>query len=108
MQMKLIFINRYFYPDHSATSQMLSDLALHLANAGHEVHVICSRQLYESPEFKLVAFETVRGVQVHRVWTSRFGRTNLVGRACDYLSFYFSATLKLISRRFINHRRRKN
>jgi hypothetical protein len=25
--MALIFLNRYFYPDQSATSQMLSDLA---------------------------------------------------------------------------------
>ena len=25
--MRVIFLNRYFYPDHSATSQMLSDLA---------------------------------------------------------------------------------
>lgn len=94
--MKLIFLNRYFFPDHSATSQLLTDLAFHLADAGHEVHVICSRQLYESPEAKLAAFEQIRGVQVHRVWTSCFGRTNLVGRASDYLSFYFSATLKLL------------
>ncbi|MDO8264237.1 MAG: glycosyltransferase family 4 protein [Gallionella sp.] len=94
--MKLIFLNRYFFPDHSATSQMLADLAFHLAEVGHEVHVICSRQLYESPEAKLAAFEQVRGVKVHRVWTSRFGRANLVGRASDYLSFYFSATLKLL------------
>lgn len=34
--MKLIFLNRYFFPDHSATSQMLTDLALHLA-AGRPV-----------------------------------------------------------------------
>lgn len=47
--MKLIFLNRYFFPDYSATSQMLTDLAFHLAEVGHEVHVICSRQLYESP-----------------------------------------------------------
>ena len=25
---KIIFVNRYFYPDHSATSQLLSDLVL--------------------------------------------------------------------------------
>lgn len=43
----------------------------------------------------MAAFEQVRGVQVHRVWTSRFGRTNLVGRASDYFSFYVSATIKL-------------
>ncbi len=93
--MKLIFLNRFFSPDHSATSQLLTDLAFHLADAGHEVHVICSRQLYESPEAQLMAFDQVRSVQVHRVWTSRFGRTNLVGRASDYLSFYLSATIKL-------------
>ncbi len=76
---------------------MLTDLALHLAEVGHEVHVICSRQLYESPAAKLATFEQVRGVRVHRVWTSRFGRANLVGRASDYLSFYVSATAKLFS-----------
>lgn len=95
--MRIIFLNRYFFPDHSATSQILSDLAFHLAEVEHEVHVICSRQLYESPVAKLAAFEQVRGVRVHRVWTSCFGRANLVGRASDYLSFYFSATLKLLS-----------
>jgi hypothetical protein len=42
---KIVFLNRYFFPDHSATSQLLSDVAFHLAEAGHEVHVICSRQL---------------------------------------------------------------
>jgi colanic acid biosynthesis glycosyl transferase WcaI len=35
---RLIFVNRYFYPDHSATSQILCNLTFHLAEAGHEVH----------------------------------------------------------------------
>lgn len=95
--MKIIFLNRYFYPDHSATSQLLSDLAFYLAERGHEVHVISSRQLYDAPDAQLMAFEQIRGVQVHRVWTSRFGRGNLLGRASDYLSFYVSATVKLFS-----------
>ena len=30
---RLIFINRFFFPDHSATSQILSDLAFHLAGS---------------------------------------------------------------------------
>jgi len=95
--MKIIFLNRYFFPDHSATSQLLTDIAFYLVGYGHEVHVICSRQLYESPETQLLCFEMVRGVRVHRVWTSRFGRANLVGRASDYFSFYVLATLKLFS-----------
>ena len=78
--MKIVFLNRYFYPDHSATSQLLSDLAFHLAEVGHEVHVICSRQFYESPKAQLVNFEKINGVLINRVWTSCFGRSNLVGR----------------------------
>ena len=34
--LKIIFLNRFFYPDHSATSQMLSDLAFALAGRGHK------------------------------------------------------------------------
>ena len=37
---RLIFVNRFFCPDHSATSQILSDLAFDLADAGREVHVV--------------------------------------------------------------------
>lgn len=33
--MKLIILNRHFFPDHSATSQLLMDLALHLVDVGH-------------------------------------------------------------------------
>jgi glycosyltransferase involved in cell wall biosynthesis len=41
------------------------------------------------------------GVDVYRIWTTRFGRGSLPGRACDYLSFYCSAwwTLMMIARR---------
>lgn len=40
--MRLIFLNRYFHPDHSATSQILSDSAFTLAAKGEAVHVIAS------------------------------------------------------------------
>ena len=95
--MRLIFVNRFFYPDHSATSQMLSDLAFALAtDEGRAVSVITSRQLYAEPTANvLAARETVKEVSVYRVWTSRFGRTNLLGRTIDYLTFYISAAWRL-------------
>jgi glycosyltransferase involved in cell wall biosynthesis len=86
--MSVIFLNRYFYPDHSATSQMVSDLAFALTKRGHRVRVITSRQRYEAPEIRLPARETVAGVDIHRIWTSHFGRRNLIGRAVDYATFY--------------------
>jgi colanic acid biosynthesis glycosyl transferase WcaI len=92
---KVVFVNRFFFPDLSATSQMLADLAARLAYEGIEVHVICSRQLYEDAAAQLPARELSLGVEVHRVWTARFGRASLRGRALDYASFYLTATLRL-------------
>jgi glycosyltransferase involved in cell wall biosynthesis len=91
----LIFINRYFYPDHSATSQLLSDLAFELASVGETVTVLTSRQSYGDAEARLPAEETTGGVRIVRIWTTRFGRSNLFGRAIDYLTFYVSAALRL-------------
>jgi glycosyltransferase involved in cell wall biosynthesis len=93
---RLIFCNRYFHPDHSATSQMLSDLAFALAAHGHTVHVVTSRLRYDDPSVPLPERETIKGVEVHRVRTTGFGRGHLGGRALDYLSFYLAATLRLL------------
>jgi colanic acid biosynthesis glycosyl transferase WcaI len=87
---RLIFINRFFSPDHSATSQILSDLAFDLAGAGREVHLVTSRQIYDDPKAALPERETINGVDVHRVASTRFGRAALIGRSIDYVSFYRS------------------
>ena len=88
---RVIFLNRFFYPDHSATSRMVSDLAFELASSGKDVHVITSRQLYDKPGADLPAYEIAHGVHIHRVGTTSFGRSRLPGRAMDYLSFYFTS-----------------
>ena len=44
---RIIFVNRYFAPDLSATSQMLTDLTRRLAEKDFEVEVVCSRQRYD-------------------------------------------------------------
>jgi colanic acid biosynthesis glycosyl transferase WcaI len=87
---RLVFLNRFFHPDHSATSQILSDLSFHLAASGADVHVITSRQLYDSPRALLPKKDTVSGVHIHRVATTGFGRSGLWGRAIDYASYYGS------------------
>jgi glycosyltransferase involved in cell wall biosynthesis len=92
---RLIFVNRYFFPDHSATSQILSDLAFHLAAAGRDVHVITGTQIYDDPKASLPDREIINGVNVYRVSSTRFGRGALAGRAIDYLSFYRSVRVRL-------------
>jgi colanic acid biosynthesis glycosyl transferase WcaI len=87
---RLIFINRFFAPDHSATSQILSDLAFDLAGGGREVRLVTSRQIYDDPKAALPEREIINGVDVHRVASTGFGRAALIGRAIDYVSFYRS------------------
>lgn len=87
----LTFVNRYFWPDNSATSQILTDVAFDLAARGHRVRVITSRLGYADSRQSYPAREDKDNVEIIRVATSRFGRHNLVGRAVDYMTFYVSA-----------------
>lgn len=98
---RLIFLNRYFHPDRSATSQLLTDLAVATAGHGWIVSVITSRQLYDDPAAVLPARELWAGVDIRRVRTSRLGRSILVARAVDYATFYVASawTLWRLARR---------
>ena len=93
--MKIVFVNRFFHPDLAPTARYAADVAFDLAAAGREVHAVASRLSYDGSEAAYPAQETVRGVRVHRIWTTGFGRGSLAGRALDYFSFYCSAFLAL-------------
>lgn len=96
--MRVVFVNRYFHPDQSASSRMASALAFALS--GFEVHVITSRQLHADDgttgRDDLPPEAVEHGVVIHRVWTSRLGRGRLLGRLLDYVTFHASATWNLI------------
>jgi colanic acid biosynthesis glycosyl transferase WcaI len=94
---KIVFVNRYFHPDESATSRMLTDLAFRLAASGIRISVVTSRQLYDQPRAALPAYEVVSGVEIHRVTTASRGRGTLLGRALDYATFHLAASVKLLT-----------
>jgi len=95
--MKILFVNRFFYPDHSATSQMLSDLAFALAGRGYAVEVVTSSLSYDGSE-RFKARENIGGVTIVRLPGTGFGRARLLGRSLDYLSFYLAALASLLWR----------
>jgi colanic acid biosynthesis glycosyl transferase WcaI len=94
---RVIFLNRFFFPDHSATSQILTDLAFHFAGWGIDVRVVASQQRYDDPNAWLPAAESIDGVMIRRVSTTRFGRSALIGRGFDYLSFCSSAYRSIVA-----------
>lgn len=89
--MRIVFANRYFYPDQSATSRMISSLAFALADRGCDVAVITSRSCHDKSDAILPARETVNGVTVHRLWSPRLGKRGVAGRAMDYAAFHLCA-----------------
>lgn len=87
--MRVFFVNRFCHPDHSATSQMLSDLAAGLCEKGWAITMVASNQGYDSPGTRLASQEQWRGVDIERISGSGFGRGHLLGRLLDYLTFLF-------------------
>ena len=88
--MRIYLVNRYFWPDESATSLLLTDLAEDLQAMGHEVHVFTSRQLYNLPQAHLPKHQIWQGIQIHRLNTSRFGRRHFWGRLLDIITFHLA------------------
>lgn len=94
--MRILLLNQCFYPDHVATAQHLTDLALGLKQAGHEVTVVASSRGYDHPETRYPTKEVWQGIQIHRIWTLGLGKSAKWRRLVDFASFWLSATFILL------------
>jgi putative colanic acid biosynthesis glycosyltransferase WcaI len=94
--MHIVFFNRSFYPDISATGQLLTELCEDLVrDHGCRVSVITGPPLnppvgYEFPA-GVVSREVYRGIEVHRACGTRFDKRRFAGRATNYVSYFLSA-----------------
>jgi colanic acid biosynthesis glycosyl transferase WcaI len=93
--MRILILHQFFYPDHSAVSQLMTDLAENLVERGVEVTAVAGRGRYNGGE-RLSRREEYRGIKIERAWATSFGKRSIVGRLSDYLSFYVGATWKLL------------
>ncbi|MBI1761458.1 MAG: glycosyltransferase family 4 protein [Acidobacteria bacterium] len=93
--MHLIILNQFFYPDHSATSQLMTALAEDLVRHGIKVTSIASQGSYNGGR-AYAKHEVHRGVRIERVWATSFGKRNLLGRLTDYVTFYLGACWRLL------------
>ncbi len=84
--MRLIFANRFYWPETPATGQLLTDLAEGLAGRGHAVIVLTSTG--NDGGMPLPAAENRNGVSIVRLRGTRWHKLGLLGKACDYASFY--------------------
>ena len=92
MPAPIVFLNRFYAPDHSATAQILTDLAVDLAARGCDVTVIASRALYGQARGVLPRRDTIDGVKVLRVATPA-NRHGMAGRIAAYLMYLLFAPI---------------
>jgi glycosyltransferase involved in cell wall biosynthesis len=88
---RIIFVNRFYWPDEPATAQLLTDLAEALAAKGLPVEVIASRPSSGS----VPACETRNGVKIRRITGTRWGRRSLAGRVVDFATFLWGTCWRL-------------
>jgi colanic acid biosynthesis glycosyl transferase WcaI len=92
----IVLLNRFYWPDVAATSQLLTDLAEDLATAGWRVTVLAGRSPYAQASERRPDVEEHRGVRIVRVWGTQLGNDNLAKRAVDYASYVVSALVTLL------------
>jgi colanic acid biosynthesis glycosyl transferase WcaI len=94
--MKILILSQVFFPDTVSVSQHISDLAFKLTEEGNSVTVFTSCFPYEEKNAKYETSDFIRGVKIHRLIQTSFGKRNVFSRLVDFFSFYCSITWKLI------------
>src|ERR1017187_2688334 len=92
--MNILLLNQAFYPDVVATAQLASDLAAALAQAGHEVTIVCNSRGYDDPKLRFPNEETWKGVKIVRVGATGLGKSSRWRRAADFGTFIASCALR--------------
>lgn len=94
--MKILLLNQAFYPDVVATGQYLSDLALGLVAAGHEVTVIASRRAYDEAGKQFAPREVWRGIRIFRIGMLGLGKGARWRRYADFGSFTANCLIRMM------------
>jgi colanic acid biosynthesis glycosyl transferase WcaI len=83
---RVVFLNRFYWPEEPATAQLLTDLAEALAAGGHTVRVLTSHPGGGRPET-----EIHNGVEIVRARSLRAGGRGTVAKALNWAAFFFAA-----------------
>ncbi|KPF63269.1 glycosyltransferase family 4 protein [Porphyrobacter sp. AAP60] len=90
--MRLVFINRFFHPDESATSLMLSDLVEGLTPLALDMHVITAAASYTGTAGSTSGSMDPR-VTVTRLPNLPISQQSLLGRLLNFIAFYLGGLL---------------
>jgi colanic acid biosynthesis glycosyl transferase WcaI len=91
--MRIVFVNRFYWPDTAATGQLLTDLSISLASVGHEV-IVVSSQSRSTPRPRI---ESHQGVTVIRIRASQDTGGMLPQKLTAFAAFTFGSMWWLLT-----------
>jgi colanic acid biosynthesis glycosyl transferase WcaI len=94
--MKVLLLNQCFYPDLMATGQYLTQLAVALADQGHEVTVVTSDRGYDDHSTQFAHRETWQHIEIIRIPSLALGKQSKWRRALNFGSFLAICALRLL------------
>ena len=83
----LVVFSQVFVPDPASVGQHIADVTFEMARRGHRVVVYTANRGYDDPTIVYPAHETIRGVEVHRLPFSSFGKKSILTRLIGTVSF---------------------
>jgi hypothetical protein len=101
LPVKILLINQAFYPDHVATAQHTSDLAVWLVEHGYDVTVLTSRRAYTQPKKLFPRLETYKGIRIIRLLGTGFGRGAVLLRIIDALTLHMAIFVRCYHRFYL-------
>jgi colanic acid biosynthesis glycosyl transferase WcaI len=94
--MKILIVNQAFYPDQSASSQYVNELALELVKRGHQISVVTANKGYLNQNEKYQTYEEINGIKVIRASSVNYRNTKVL-RILSAIWTNFSLLLKVIT-----------
>lgn len=94
--MHILFFNRSFYPDSASTGQLLTELCEDLVQKHNAQVSVIAGPVRGTPtsadqHLLLSKLETYHGIRILRTRSTTFRKELLVGRICNYLSYFACA-----------------
>lgn len=96
--MRVLFLNRSYWPDAEATGQLLAELCEDLAPS-FDVTVVAGQPNHNPDQvlYQPHGWQVRRGVKIRRVWNTTFPKSSLPGRIANLLSYLITALLAMIA-----------
>ncbi len=94
---RLVLVCQLFYPELVSTGQTLTELGEELARRGVDLTVVASQPIIVRRDERIAPRIVHEGITVIRTWSTRFPKTNFLGKVVNQVTFFLTSALHVLS-----------